>query len=144
MSALLQLGMSPCSGSLEVDCFQLTLDISDELYVSSSCISSPRSIQVSGWTCHRWTHTSYSSATLLDGSSLASHSSQHVGKYPLLVSHCKRPQHGCFSQPHSQGSTIIGFKPLAAQRCVLHREGFSSVCQVVVRMTGTSTTNIHQ
>ena len=84
---------------------------------------------------------SYSNGTLLHGGSLASHSSQHVGRHSLSVSHCKRPCHGCFGRPGAQGSAIGKFKPLAAQRCVLHRQEFSSsVCQV--GLTWASTTKV--
>ena len=41
MSALLHLGEYATSGSLGVECFQLSLDISGELCISSSCICSP-------------------------------------------------------------------------------------------------------
>ena len=66
------------SRGLGVEKFQPSVEISGELYVSS-CFGSPGSIQVPGRTCYRAIHTSVSDCTLLDGSSLASHSSQHVG-----------------------------------------------------------------
>ena len=70
---------------------------------------------------------------VLDGGSLASHSSQHVGRHSSAVPHHKRPHCGCLSRPGTQGSAIFAFIPLAAQQCVLCRQGFSSsVCQVVV------------
>ena len=68
------------------------------------------------------------------------HSSQHVGRCSLAVPHHKRSRHGCFGRPGSQRSAISTFNPLAAQQCVLHRQGFSSsVCQMVVGATQTST-----
>ena len=67
---------------------------------------------------------------------LGSHSSQHVGRHSLPLSHCKGSCCGYFGRPHAQGSAMSAFNPLAAQRCVLDRRGFSSsVCQVVVRTT---------
>ena len=53
--ALLLLGISTTSEGLEVECLQPSLDISGKLHVSSSCISSSISVQVSGRTCHRST-----------------------------------------------------------------------------------------
>ena len=94
---------------------------SGELYVSSSCIGSPSSVQISGSTYHRSIQTSYCSVTLLDGGYLAFHSSQHGGRHSLLLFYHKKTCHGCFSGPGTQGSTITAFKPLAAQRCVLCR-----------------------
>ena len=58
---------------------------------------------------------------MLDGGSLAPHSSQHVGRHSLVVSHHKRSHHGCFSRPGVQASVISTFNPLAAQQCVLCR-----------------------
>ena len=52
------------------------------------------------------------------------------------VPHHKRSHHGCLSRPGTQGSAISAFNPLAAQQCVLHRQGFSSsVCQAVAGAT---------
>ena len=51
---------------------------------------------------------------------------------------------GCFGRPCAQGSVISAFNPLAAQRCVLHRQGFSSsVCQAVVGATWASTSKVY-
>ena len=73
---------------------------------------------------------------MLNGGSLASQSSQHVGGHSSAVSHHKRSHHGCFGRPCAQGSAISAFNPLAAQRCVLHRQELSSsVCQAVVGAT---------
>ena len=58
---------------------------------------------------------------MLVGSSLASHSSQHLGRYSSAVSHHKRSCHGCFGRPCAQGSTISAFNHLAAQRGSLHQ-----------------------
>ena len=60
-----------------------------------------------------------SGGSMLDGGSLASHSSQHAGRHSSVVSHCERSCCGCFSRPGTQGSAIYAFNPLAAQRCVL-------------------------
>ena len=73
---------------------------------------------------------------MLDGGSLASHQSHHVGRHSSVVSCHKRSHCGCFGQPGAQGSVISAFNPLAAQQCVLHTQGFSSlVCQAVVGAT---------
>ena len=50
---------------------------------------------------------------MLDGGSLASHSSQHVGRHSSAVSHCKRSHHGCFGRPSAQGSAISAFNQLS-------------------------------
>ena len=44
----------------------------------------------------RLTQSSYSSGTLLYGSSLIFHSSQYVGRHFSSVPHHRRPYHGCF------------------------------------------------
>ena len=60
--------------------------------------------------------------TMLDGGSLASHHSQHVGRCSLAVSHGKRSCCGCFGRPGTQGSVISAFNPLAAQHmCYANR-----------------------
>ena len=79
-SALLHLGKSTTSQSLRVECFQLSLDTSGELCVSSSFIYSPSSLQVSGRPDHRSFQT-FSSDTLFDRGSLASHSLQPIGRH---------------------------------------------------------------
>ena len=115
-------------------------------YVFPSPSSGPSSCaQVSGRTCQWSTQIFDSGGTMLDGGSLASHSSQHVGGCSLVVSNCKRSHHGCFSRPGTQGSAISAFNPLAAQQCVLCRQGFSSsVCQVVAGATQMSTLKVYQ
>ena len=82
---------------------------------------------------------------MLDGGSLASHSSQHVARCSLVLPHHKRSHHGCFGRPCVQGSAISTFNCLDAQRCVLHRWGFSpSVCQEVAGATQASTLKVYQ
>ena len=126
MPALLQLGNSIISGGLGVEFLQPYLDISGKLCVSSTCISSSSSVQVSGRTCQRSTQTFDSGGTILDGGSLASHSSQHVGRHSLALSLHKISHHRCFGRACAQGSMISTFNPMAAQRCVLCRQRFSS------------------
>ena len=58
---------------LWVECLQPSLDVSGKLCVSCSCISSSSSVQVSGRTCQRSTHTFDSGGPKLDGGFLASH-----------------------------------------------------------------------
>ena len=136
IAALFHFGNSTASGGLGVECLQSSLDFSGKLFVSSSGPGPSCSGQVSGRTCQQSTQTFDSSGTMLDGVSMASHSSQHVGRCFLTVSHCKRSHHGCFSRPGTQGSAISTFNPLAAQQHVLHRQGFSSsVCQAVMGNT---------
>ena len=130
MSALLHFGKSRTSRSLGVECFQPSLDITGKLCNSSSCISSPHSVQVSSRTCHRSIQISNSSGTLLDVGSLNSHNFQHVGRHSSSVFCCGGSCHGCFSRLGTPRSTIAAFNPLAIQRWVLCRQGFySSVCQ---------------
>ena len=83
MSALLHLGIST-TGVLGAECLQPSMEDSGGLCVSSSCISSSGSVQVSGRTCQRSTQTIDSGDTMLDGGSLAPHSSQHVGRCSWL------------------------------------------------------------
>ena len=145
MPALLHPGISTTSQGLGVECLQPSLDISDKLHVSSSCISPSGSIQVSGRTCQRSTQMVDSGGTMLDGGSLALHSSQHVGRCSSVVAHHIRSRHGYLSRPGTQGSTISTFNPLAAQQCVLYRQRFSSsVCQAVVEATQVSTSKVCQ
>ena len=134
--ALLHIGISTTSGGLRVECLQPSVDASVRLHVSSSCISSSGSVQVSGGTCQRSTQIVASGGTILDGGSLAPHSSQHVGRHSSAVPHHKRFCHGCLGRPGTQGSAISAFNPLDAQCCVLCRQGVSSlVCQVVAGAT---------
>ena len=83
--------------------------------------------------------------TMLEGGSLAPHSSQHVGRHSLVVFHHKRSCHGCFDRQGAQGSAISAFNPLAAQQCVLCRQGFSSlVCHAVVGTTQAFSSKVYQ
>ena len=125
MSVVLHLGKSPSSGSLGVECIEFSFDISGMLCLSSSCISSSNSFQISGGTCHRSIQT-LGSGTMLDRSSLASHISQHAGRHSLVLFCHKRSCHGCFDRPDAQGSAIAAFTPLAAQWYMLCRQEFSS------------------
>ena len=136
MPALFHFGNSTASGSLGVECLQPSLEFSGKLCVSSSGSGPSCFGQVSSRTCQQSTQTFASGGSMLDGSSLASYSSQHTGRHSSAVSHCKRSHHGCFGRPGTQGSAISAFNPLAAQRCVLYRQGFSSsVCQAVAGAT---------
>ena len=132
MSVLLFLGKSTSSGYLGVECFQQPLDKSGKLWVSSFYFSAPGAAIVPGTVCHRSFPTSYSSGTLLDWGSWVSHRSQHVWRHSSTVSYFKGPHHVCLSQPCVQGSAVTAFNPLTAQRCVLCRQGFSSICEAVV------------
>ena len=92
-----------------------SLYVSGKLHVSSSCISSSGSVQLSARTCQRSTQMVDSGGTMLDGGSLAPQSSQHVSRHSSVVSHHKRSHHACLSRPGTQGSAISTFNPLAAQ-----------------------------
>ena len=82
---------------------------------------------------------------ILDWCSLASHSSQLVGRHSSALFHHKRSHCKCFSRPCTQRSGISTFNPLAAQRFVLCRLGFSSlVCQAMVGATWASTSKVYQ
>ena len=132
-------------GHLWVECLQPSLDISGKLYIFSSCISSSSSVQVPGRTCQRSTEMFDSGGTMLDGGSLAPHISQHVGRHSSVVSYHKWSCHGYLDRPGAQGSAISAFNPMAAQRCVLCRQGFScSVCQAVVGATWVSMSKVYQ
>ena len=130
MPALLYFGNSTTSGSCGVECLQPSLDVSGKLCVSSSCISSSSSVQVPGRTCQRSTQTFDSGGTMMDGGSLALHSSQHVGRCSLGLSHHRISLHGCFGRACAQGSAASAFNPLAAQRCMLCRKSQSSTSKV--------------
>ena len=96
------------------------------LSISSSHISSPSSVQVSGRTCHRSIQNSYCSYTLFSRSFFTSHSSQHVGRHSLLVSYCKKSHYEWLNRLGVQGSAVAAFNCLDTQRCVFQRQGFSS------------------
>ena len=70
MPGLLHLGISTTSEGLGVEWLQPSLDVSDKLHISSSCISSSSSVHVSGGTCQRSAQTFDSGGPLLDGGSL--------------------------------------------------------------------------
>ena len=115
MLGLFYLGNCTTSGGLGVECLQPSLDFSGKLCVSFSSCGPSSSVQVSGKSCQRSTETFDSGGTMLDGGSLASHSSQHVGGCSLAVSHHNRYSHGCFGRLGNRGSAISAFNPLAAQ-----------------------------
>ena len=110
----------------------LSQAVSGELCVSSSNINSSGSVLVSSGICHKLIQTSHCSSSLSDGGSWLS-SFQHVGRHPSSVFHHKVSCHGYLSRLGGQGSAVTSFNPLAAQRYVLCRQGFSSsVCQALV------------
>ena len=124
MPALFHFGNSTASGSLGVECLQPSLEFSGELCVSSSSSGPSCSGQVSSRTYQQSTQTFDSGGSMLDGSSLASHSSQHAGRHSLAVSHCKRSHCGCFGRPGTQGSAISAFKPFGCSAmCVMPTRG---------------------
>ena len=86
MPALLHFGNASTSGALGVEFPQTTLAVFSKLCISSSCISSSSSVHVFGRMSEMSTKTFDSGVILLDGGSLASHSSQHVGRQLSL--HC--------------------------------------------------------
>ena len=69
--------------------------------------SSPSSDQVSSRTCYRSIQTTYPGGTLLDGGSLASHSSQHVGVTLLITVLPKHPHHGCLVDQILKGLQLL-------------------------------------
>ena len=87
--SIIHLGDSTTCGCHEHKHFQPSMDISDGLCISFSYISSPSSVQISGRICLRLIKISDSCYTMLDGNSLASHGSSHVGRYFWLVTHCE-------------------------------------------------------
>ena len=123
MQALFHLGNSTTSGGLGVESLQPSLDFSGKLHVSTSSSSPSSSVQVSGRTCQWSIQTFDSCGTLLDGGSLASHSSQHVGRCSSVVSHHEISHIVCFGRPGTQESVISAFNPLVPQQHVLHRQG---------------------
>ena len=73
------------------------------------------SVQVSGRTCQRSSQMFDSGGSILDGGSLAPHSSQYVGRCSEVVSHHKRSHCGCFSRPCAPWSAISAFNSLVGQ-----------------------------
>ena len=112
MLALFHLESAITLRGLRVECLQPSLEVSGKLCLSSSFNG-----------CQRLTQTFDSGGTMLDGGFLASHSSQHVRRYYSAKSYCKRSHHRCVSRPCAQGSALSAFNSLAAQRCVLCRQG---------------------
>ena len=86
---------TPASWGLGVECLQPSLEISGKLCVSSSGSGPSCSVQVSSRTCQWSTQTFTSGSSMLDGGSLASHSSQHAGRCSSVVPSCKRSHRGC-------------------------------------------------
>ena len=115
MSALFDFGNSTACGGLGVECLQPSLEFSGKLCVSFSGSGPSCSVQVSSRTCQQSTQTFTTGGTILDGGSLASHSSQHAGRCSSAVSHCKRSHCGCFGRRGAQGSAISAFNPFTAQ-----------------------------
>ena len=115
MLTLFHFGNSTASGGLGVECLQPSLDLLGKLCVSSSCSGPSCSVQVSSRTCQQSTQTFTSGGSMLDGGSLAFHSSQHAGGCSLMVPSSKKSCCGCFGRPGAQGSAISAFNPLAAQ-----------------------------
>ena len=145
MPTLFHCGNSTACGGLGVECLQPSLEISGKLCVSSSGSGPSYSVQVSSRTCQQSTQTFTSGGSMLDGGSLASHSFQHAGRCSAVLPSGKGSHHGCFSRPGTQGSAISAFNPLAAQQCVLCRQGLSSsVCQAVAGATQTSMSRVYQ
>ena len=145
MPALFHFGNSAASWGLGVECLQPSLEFLGKLCVSSSGSGPSCSVQVSSRTCQWSTQTFTSGGSMLDGGSLASHSTQQAGRCSSAVSHHKRSHRGCFSRPGTQGSALSAFNPLATQQCVLCSQGFSSlVCQAVAGSTRTSMSRVFQ
>ena len=103
MPAFYHLGNSTACGGLGVECLQPSFDSSGKLCVFSSSSSPSSSFQISGRTCQWSTQTFDSGGTMLDGGSVAFHSSQYVGRCSLAMSHCKRSHHGCFGRQVLKG-----------------------------------------
>ena len=81
---------------------------------------------------------------MFDLGSLASHSSQHIARCSLSVSHHKGSHLGCLSGPLHKGLPLLHLT-LWLLWCVLCRQGFSSsVCQLVVGATQASTAKVYQ
>ena len=132
MSVLLHLGSPTALGGLGAEYLQLSLDVLGKLCLYSSHISSPSYVQVSGSTCHRSVQPFDSRGIMFDEGSLASHSSQHIGRCSSALSCDIRSHCGCFGRPGAQESGISAFNPLAAQEYVLCRQGFSSLASHTV------------
>ena len=101
LSAVLHLGKSITSESLEVNAFSYLWTY------QVSCVYPPASVPLVLSTFQMSVQPSYSSGSVLDGGFLASHSSQHVGRHSLSVSHPKRLCHG-----YSVGQMLKGLPSL--------------------------------
>ena len=121
MSALLHSGVTFTSSSFGVECLQPSIEVPGGLCISSSSINSSSVVKVSSGTCDKSIHISYSGATMFDRDSLASHSSQHVGRHSSSVSLHKGSHHIFFCSSGSQGYDIAAFKPLVAQTCFIDK-----------------------
>ena len=135
MSTVLNLGKSPTCVCLGVECFQPPLDTSGELCVSSSSFSSLGSVQVPGRMWHRSVQMSYSSGTCwMEAPWLPTVLNMLADVHQCLI--LKDLVMDNFIRLGAQGSAITVFNPLAAQRCVLCGQVFSStVCHAWVGMT---------
>ena len=99
-----------------------------ELCISFLNVNSSSVVHICSKSFHNSVQTFYSSGTMWDGGFLASHSSKHVGRCSSLVCHCKGSCHGCFGRSGAQGSAIVAFNPLAAQKHVLFRKQVYGTC----------------
>ena len=142
--ALFHFGNSTTSSGLWVECLQPSLEFSCKLCVSSSGSGPSCPVQVPGRTCQRSTQTFASGGAMLDGGSLASCHSQHVGRCSSVVSHCKRSCHGCFVAQVVKGLQYLHVT-LWQLRDVCYADSFSSlVCQAVVGATRISMSMVYQ
>ena len=114
------------SRSIEVECFQPSLEVSGELSISSFSNNFPGSVQVSDWTCHRSMQTSHCCCALLDGVSLTSYYSQQFGSCshwcPIMKYLIKDVLVGWVLK----GLSWLQLTALAGHRHMLCRCGFSS------------------
>ena len=144
MPALLHLGNTTTSGGLGAECLQPSLDVSGKLCFSS-CIGplvlskflmehvkgQPRHLILvaSCWMEVPWLPTVLHMLTVI------------LWHCPII----KRSCHRCFGRPCAQESAKSAFNPLAVQRCVLGRQGFSSsVCQALSGATQVFTMKVYQ
>ena len=81
-------GATTASRRFGVECILPSMEVSGKFCLSSSSNNSSSTVHVSSGTCHKSVQTSYSSGTMLDGGSLASHSSQHIRECCSSVLHC--------------------------------------------------------
>ena len=135
MSILLHLGDLLPVGALRWKAFNCpwTYQVNyDFIYL----FNSPNFVHISSRICHMSIQTCNSSCSSLDRGSFPSHSYQHVVRHYTSVSYYRRLD--------AQGFAIATYNPVAAQRYVLNRQGFSSsVCNAVAGVTHVSTTKIY-